>query len=220
MAVGFDTQLYYVPATGTSFSTSLLTVGAGANRALVVTTIESANVSASLTVTWNGVPLTLVSSTSVDDGTNSAFMRIWALINPAAGNFTLAGSWTGSASFVVGAVSYTGVDQTSVAVAFPHGATASGTSATAGVTISSASGNAVVALFASAPAGPFLSTSGTNIYIDSVSLVPYVAASRDIGAASVSMTAPLTGSGTWVAAGCDVLASVDVNTNLMAQIWM
>ena len=220
MAVGFDAQIYYPAPSGTSFTTNLLTVGSGSNRALVVMTSTGDPTVTGLTITWNGVPLTLVSSTTVVDATNSAYMNIFALVNPAAGNFALAGSWTvATTPFVIGAVSYTGVDQTSVAAAFPHGNTASGSSATATIPITSAVGNAVVASFASGGAGPFLSTSGTNIYIDSVTISPWVTASRDVGSATVNMTAPLTGSGAWVANGCDILAASG-STNLMAQIWM
>jgi hypothetical protein len=208
VAVGFDAQIHFVPPNGvTSFSTNLLTIGPGSNRALVVTQIGDIAGITGLTIRWNGVPLTLVSSTTVTDSTNFAYMNIFALINPDVGNFALTGNWaTNNSSMDIGAISYTGVDQTSVAVAFPHGNTASGNSATASVTITSAAGNAVVAAFASANGGPFTSTSGTNIYTNGT-ITPWTAASRDVGAATVTMTGALTSSNTWICHGCDVVAA-------------
>lgn len=224
MAVGFDAQIYFVGTVGNSFTTSALTVGAGSNRALAVSLTfgDAAPPPGAVSLTWNSVALTLVASTLIVDTTNSYVSSIYALLNPASGNFALAGSYTGGPFIpVIGAVSFTGVDQTSVAVAFPHGNTATGTSATATVAITSATGNATIASFGSAAAGPFTSTSGTNIYLDGVSITPYCAASRDVGAASVSMTAPLTSSGTWAASGCDILASASALTlNVQQRIMM
>lgn len=220
MAVGFDTQINFAQGGGgLSFTTSLLTVGSGSNRALGVS-VELDIAASGFSITWNGTPLTLVSSTSVSDATNSSVMAIYGLINPASGNFALAGSWTGASNIVIEAISYTGVDQTSVAVAFPHGNTASGNSGTATVVITSSTGNAVIATFA-AIGSAFTGTSGTNTYIDSTNLTAFAAGSRDVGSASVSMTASLTSSGTWVCNGCDVLASASTLTlNAQQRIMM
>ena len=67
--------------------------------------------------------MTAISGT--DTGTNGAISgasSMFGLIAPTSGNHTLACTWSTAAQIMqVAAVSFTGVNQTSVAVAFPHG---------------------------------------------------------------------------------------------------
>jgi uncharacterized repeat protein (TIGR01451 family) len=89
-------------------------------------------------ITYNGVPLTLVGfDTSVD---NKARIEIWGLVAPAGGANNLAISMSAKAKMAVGVATFTGVDQVN-----PLGTlvTADGKSNTASIVVSSAPGELV-----------------------------------------------------------------------------
>src|SRR5258708_2292679 len=130
MAVAFDSSISTdVGGNSSSFSNTGFgfTVGTGANRALVATMIWNRSLPSGISITWNGVACTLL--TTINGSTTSG--AIFGLLNPASGALTLAGSWTGAGPFCAMGVSFTGVNQTSIAAAFPNNNTASGTGTSA-----------------------------------------------------------------------------------------
>jgi len=125
MAVAFDAKMTggdldsgrcYGPVGTTSFSTTGMTVGVGAT-CLVVTIVfgnGSGVLPASIAATWDGVAMTLQANVTSSDApaNNRAAAAILVLVNPASGNKTLAGSWTGTLDAYVSCVSFTGTDTT------------------------------------------------------------------------------------------------------------
>lgn len=188
----------------TSFSnTGKLTVGSGANRGLVVEMCWSGLAPPTgVSLAWGGAALTLIPGTSI--GLGNSNVALYGLLNPASGALALTGSWTGAKDYCVSGVSFTNVNQASIAAAFPNGHTATGTTNPNSVAVPSAVGNMAVAAFAN-DASTYSATSGTNIFIDNTPSLISAAATRDNGAATVTMTATYTG-GNWAACGCSVAA--------------
>lgn len=139
-----------------------ITVGSGANRALVLTLNFDGVVPTGQTVTWNGTAMGLLIALNVSGNKES---QIWGLTNPASGNNTLAISWTGGQKVFAAAISFTGVDGSSGNTsAFPH--TASNLSVST-VSLTTAVGNMAVAC--EAAGGSQGTATGTLIYDDHVS---------------------------------------------------
>jgi hypothetical protein len=112
MAAGNQGSTHAV-AIATSFSTTGITIAAGSNRLLVVTIgwqISGGGAPPTgRSVTWNGVAMTEVAFLTA--GADSDSVGIYALINPATGAQTLAGSWTTGLDCYVSAVCFNGADQ-------------------------------------------------------------------------------------------------------------
>jgi hypothetical protein len=219
MAVAFDakTAAYTSVTAGTTISMTNLTVGAGANRGLILCLqcgSQGASFPAALSLVWDSVganqTLTQISGTLVANGVLTEVAALYGLVAPASGNKTLTISWTGNNEMHASAAAFTGVDQTSVAVAFPHGTTVAHTTSTASptsVTITSASGNMVVACH-SQNVSAWGVISGTQLAKDDVTGPNIgVVSNYNSGAATVTMTAAFTGTAAWDAIGCDVLAA-------------
>lgn len=218
-AVAFDAKTAtWTTVNGVSpLTISNLTVGVGTNRALsvmVMCSITAGALPPGLTAIWDSggtnQPSTQVAGTVIADSGPPCGAAMYGLIAPTSGNKSLVLAWTGGGSFEVHAcaISFTGVDQTSVAVAFPHGAhnNANGASP-ATVTITSAAGNMVVACHAQ-NFSPYGVVSGTTLAKDDVTGPNLgVVSNYANGAASVAMTAAFTGTGPWSSIGCDVLAA-------------
>lgn len=191
-------------AGGTSFSDTNLTIGASANALIVL--LSTGGDSSTPTVTWNGVALTLLVQT-VSTGVNG-YAGIFGMINPATGNHTLAGSWTNSNdAFIVG-VSFSGVNTTSLAAAFPNTGSNTGTSTTMSVTTASSVGDIV----AGVEGAPFQSS--TPPVPDNINIFNRVSAggfggsaNRAAGAASVTLSSTLFSSRAWAASGVDIKAA-------------
>ncbi|MCL5669131.1 MAG: hypothetical protein M1392_03920 [Gammaproteobacteria bacterium] len=120
------------------------TVGAGSNRILIVgvSTLSGQTVTS---VTYTGpsasvAPLTLVGALTNGNGTNIRG-ELWRLVAPEAGTGTITVTVSAGAKWVGGAVSLTGVDQTSPIDANNF---ASGTSTAPSVTVTTVSNNAWV----------------------------------------------------------------------------
>lgn len=218
MAVAFDAKTAAWTWSSTSpISANNLTVGSGSNRGLLFFVMRGDSglaLPTGLTLTWDlaganqtltQIPGTLVTSTGV-----TAAAAIYGLLNPASLNKTLTVSWTGTANVQVSGASYTGVDQTSIAVAFPHGGiidSPAGSASPCSITITSATGNMVVAAHAQ-QFSVWGAISGTTIATDTSSDPNIGTASHyDNGAASVTLTAAYTGTGTNLSIGCDILAA-------------
>src|SRR2546427_5922465 len=128
----------FVGATGNA-SLTTFTVGSGSNLALFAAILFDSNPSA-VTVTWHGVALTFDSQDSFTQ------VQFWRLVNPDVGNFTLQVNWTpaGSSQIIVGAVAFSGVDQTTpTVVADATNSTATGTNAS--ITVTSSTDGATIA---------------------------------------------------------------------------
>lgn len=106
--IAFDASSSGVTAPGASPLSFNHTVSSGLNRLLLVATLDAA---ASITgVTYNGVAMTQL-ATITFNGSN--VMKIWGLLNPAAGTHAVTISWSGGSTYVRGiSQSYTGVLQT------------------------------------------------------------------------------------------------------------
>src|SRR6266478_5833347 len=152
MAVAFDAQGTIHTTSGSqvaSLSGTPITIGSGTNRALAVCLAFGGTLAlpTGITVTCGGVSMTAVASASAADVSIPASVIWFALVNPASGTPTIAASWTGNRSCVMGAVSFTGVDQTGGATSFRNGVgTVTTANATGTVTVSSATGNMTVAV--------------------------------------------------------------------------
>ncbi|MBI3812387.1 MAG: hypothetical protein HY283_09330 [Nitrospirae bacterium] len=119
MKVGLDSGAgtgiaFDAPSSATNNTASLTwshTVGAGSNSILVVGVSILNNSSQTVTgVTYAGVPLTLIGSQN--NGTN-ARVELWYRLVPATGANNVVVTLSAAAAVVGGAVSFTGVDQTS-----------------------------------------------------------------------------------------------------------
>src|SRR6266436_718529 len=214
MAVVFDAQSSadITGAAAVSFSDSTnLTVGTGSNRALLALLAWSSTAAPTgISITWDGVALSAVSSANSVHGT-AGNTQIYGLVNPNSGTKTLAGSWTGSRDFYVAAIAYTGVEQSSAANAFTSGSFANGGSTSASITINpafgdTALGNANVAIMGAA--ANFSSvTEGIQVFLDNTQTAKGCGA-RIAGSNSIiHLTASLT-SGNWTISTCRIVQAV------------
>ena len=116
-----------------------LTVGSGSNRAVMVGLTFNNNGNTSIAVSGGGATgWALVTGT---DSTNSRTARtlIWAAVNPSSGSQTFTATWGGgNAGGVIGAITVTGVNQTTPMI---NGTFGTGTGATASVAITTANGD-------------------------------------------------------------------------------
>lgn len=205
---------------GTGFTDSTkMTIGGSANALLVLASWKNPTIPSGPTAsfTWNGVSLTLLTGTTASNASGgTCTTALYALLNPATGNKSLVGSW-GSTGYVVSAISFNGVDASSLANAFKNANTATGNSNAPSVTVTSTTNDVTVAIFANdAVSGNFNSVTGTQIFLDN-SFGPGAAACYATGTASNTMTAAMSATDQWAASGISVSAPLDI---LAAQAWM
>lgn len=206
---------------GTSFNYTGITVGSGSNRALIfilVTSNAGGNFATGATATWDSggtnQAMTVIKSQQATGDNNLGVVWIFGLRNPVAGNKTLAVAWTNANGHGACAISFTGVDQTSDAIAFPNSNSATATSGGLSLAITSAAGNIPIT---GATAGTISAPNQTQIFLDTVA-IDDGGGQRAAGAASVTFTWT-NGATQWAMAGCDVFASGSADV-LMAQIWL
>jgi hypothetical protein len=234
MAVAFDAKT----ATGTSvngvntLTVSNMTVGSISNGALLLLLNNGDGATgfpSGLTATWDSggtnqsmtqVPGTLVSS---GYGGTSA---LYGVLAPTSGNKSLVVSWTGNHEMHAQCISFSGVDQTSVAVAFPHGTVNSGTANPATVTVTTANGNAVVAGHTQS-AGFWQSTNNNTIDLDNTGPNTGWAGNYVLSSgATATMTATIGASSQFDSIGTDILAAAaggvvtQVESRLMMGVGM
>ena len=178
------------------------TVASGSDRATVFRIANSGNVAVS-GVTYGGVAAAQVPG--ADSAAGSSFIRtdIWRLVAPAVSTADVVVTFASSARGCAQAATYSGVHQTT-----PHGtaAAAGGSSLTPSVAVTSAAGELVVDIAATRdetktltpgagqteePAGGFVGASGAG------STSVQAAASREDGAASVTMSWTNSVSSSW-----------------------
>lgn len=208
MAIAFDAAIS--GNTGTPLASTLtvnLTVGSISDGIIVIgANIHSngSNVSVG-TLLVDGATATFVAAANDASGSRS---ELWYFLAPAAGSRAIAVTLAAAATrrFVVGAVSYSGVDQvTPVGTAV----TATGNSTSGSVVVTSATGELVVDTFAKRDTNEVLTVNGaqTQRYIDqttngTTSSNVIGAGSEQAGAASVTMSwSWLTNSRRWAQVG-------------------
>ncbi|MBZ5616228.1 MAG: hypothetical protein LAO23_19645 [Acidobacteriia bacterium] len=184
----------------TSFSFNNQTITAGlTNPALVVFLAQTNNtVVTGLTVTWDsgGTNQAMTQLAHLQLGIADGYL--FGLLNPTAGNKTLAASWTTASQFIVGSMSV------SHASAFQNPTTNNGTSALETVTIASQANDMVATVFASTQnqTGGF---NGTQVFLNNGGNIWTCAGSRNPGAASVTATANISVSAAWLAVAIDIV---------------
>jgi hypothetical protein len=152
----------------TSVNYTGLTVGAGANRALIM--VIGGRVGA-MTVTacnWDstGTPQAMDLLATVTGGTDIKFYKIYGLVNPTSGNKTLAVAWNEATNEgVINALDFTGVNQTGGATSFPGAATAAATGDPGSVSVSGGlpTNGAAVCIGGAGDANAITSLTGTTI---------------------------------------------------------
>jgi hypothetical protein len=205
-AVAFD-------ATGTAacdgatspVACSTLTIGSGSNRALVVLVdFGGSAVAPAVAVTWGGTALVSLGtqfSTGQTIGT-----ALLCLAAPASGNQILSATVTGvgvTEIHVIG-VSFTGANQTTPCQNFTSATDQTAT--TASLTVTSATGDQVVAVQAQSNVG-VNSVNNNQVVIDNNGPAITLSGNYANGASTVAMTATGSGSTIWQTSGVDVAAA-------------
>jgi hypothetical protein len=193
-------------------TTGNITVAPGDSALEVMIWFASATFPTITKVNWDdtGTPqaMTQVPGTQIADGGSSTSGAKYALLAPTSGNKSLVISWSsGALEAHAIAQSYTGVNQTSVAVAFPNGTTNHGVTALATITISSAVGN-IASAFHNQGAGAYGTVSGTTIAKDDTT-GPAIGVVGNFVAGNtpnVTLTAAQP-STAWASFGSDILAA-------------
>lgn len=185
----------------TTLSLTTFTVDTGSNLCLIGILHNRVAIT-SPTMTWNGVSMTQIGSGI--QGTNSG-VRLFYLVAPATGNQTLVASWTTGSVSTLGAVAFSGADQTTChdAATIETATDTSGTPSTGAVT--SATDAATVGAVTNAGNTLTLATQ-TAIYTDNSMSFQEAAASYGIGGTSNSHNWT-SASTTWAAMGVQIKAA-------------
>lgn len=188
--------------------TFALTVGVGANRALVVQVCFRDAITVPV-VTWDqggtnqNVPLILSRQTA-----NGQIACVFGLVAPTSGNKAIRVAWTGGATELsIQAVSWTSVDQTGGATSFPNATSAVGNNAAATVDVTSAVGDAVMSAVVCGSLQALNSVSATQTLLTHGTGVIEAGGSRAAGAATVTVTGTLAGTDQWAIVGTSIKAS-------------
>lgn len=205
MAVAFDAKFTSMsePSPASPLDSTLLTVGSGTQRVAVFMIVyaASSSLTSGMTVTWDqggtNQACTLADELTFID-TFNIFMQFWYVVAPTSGNKTLRVTNLNSAVIVrIDGISVTGADQTTPLI---NAASNSGTSTTASVSVTSATGDMVLGQHWNVN-GLITGVNNTVINIGSSNIV---ADNRANGSASVSMTATLSSSDSWHSHGIDI----------------
>lgn len=197
--------------TGGTSLTFTHVMGSVSNGALAVMVIfGNSAIPASLAVTYNSVAMTKVTAT--DTGSNggcSCWGAVYVALAPASGSHSVAITWTGTLEAHATSVSFSGVDQGSVATSFPHGTFAVQNTATASpatVAVTSATNNAVIA-YSTEQSSAWGTINGTLIAKDDTTGPQLTYASNfAAGAATVNPSFAFGANSTWSIIATDVLA--------------
>lgn len=188
----------------TSQSISTFTVGAGANRALVValTWQQAATAQA---VHWDTAgtnqALTLIGTAVIS---TTLRVSLYGLIAPTSGNKILTATWTGSSDVAMAPISFTGVNQTGGTTSFANFNSVSSTTGVPSLTVTSAVGNWVVGATVNST-GSYNAVGNTQWYLDNTPNNFSAAGNYATGAATVTLTA--TPSLTYAYVGVNVVAA-------------
>src|SRR5215472_3009260 len=207
-----------VDATGTALDTtgttsvnySGITVGSGANRALIVFVAWGAgtNPGAVSGATWDSGGSNQA-MTLLESNLTGPFQQIYGLVNPTPGNKTLNVSWTNSANSVVNAQSYTGVLQTGGTTTWPNGTTSTATSTAPSLAVTSAAGHLPVTLLSTGATPTISAPTQTQIWLDNaganVHSLGQNSAPNNLSGTSITFAATLSASTLWMMTGVDML---------------
>lgn len=221
--VAFDAAAIGVAVgSGITGGSSFLTVGTGANRALVayITLLASGAAPTGVTAVWDSggtnQSMTLIDSftNASDFGASPQLVLMFGLVAPTSGNKTLTISWTNSANYSIGAASFTGASQVGGTTTFAnatHTQDVTGTSTTATSTITSTATSIATAQFLTQATAD--SVSDTQLWLNSNPAFS-TSANYKTGAASVSLTADLTTSGgsKWMSQGVSIAPAAAATT--------
>lgn len=180
---------------------------AGSERVLIgcLTSTNSVATMAATTMTWNSVSMTAIGSFDATGGIGMSIF-LFGLIAPATGNQTLAATWGGGAADVsLGAVSYTGVDQTT---AWSDFTTNSGTSTSATVVVNTAASDMIFACRADSNATTATIATGTLDWDERTLNGNYGAGRNTAVGATTTVTWTLGSSVYWATAGARVRQSM------------
>lgn len=194
------TELTAFPG-ATSVAYTGLTVGSGLTNSalLAIVCADNQSVAPTITMTWNGTNVPLISGTSSASTGASIYCQLFGLANPAAGNQTLAVSFGGVAySYSIVALSFKGVNQSTP---FINGTTATGTSGTPSISPTVASGDIGVGAFGATVS--YSSVGNTVIFTDATSSYPVAAANRAVGP-NPALSAVISSSSAWIASAVAV----------------
>ncbi len=189
----------------TTLDMTTLTVGSGANRALVCQVSNNGD-PGTQTVNWDatGTPQALTQIVTANNGTG-IYARLYGRVAPTAGNKTLRVTNTTARDTCVFCIAFTGVDQTGGVTSFPNSTSSSNTTANPSLTITSAAGAwtiSVLTTTTSVPSAP----NHTSDYIEQ-NIANINSAGQDAtGAATVTHSWTATAD-TWVEAGTSVKAA-------------
>lgn len=205
MAVAFDavssgdTRV----AGATSLSHTNLTVGSGANRALVVLLVFSSLSVTAISCTWDsgGTNQAASSITSIGNGAGGLSV-LFGLVAPTSGNKTLAVSWSGSSDCTCAAISFTNANQTGGTTTFANAATNTGSSTGSTVTVATNAASAVVASLATKTG--ISSLNHTTIYTDNSGANNSAGGNYEVGGSTATMTGTNSVSGLWAMCGVSV----------------
>lgn len=202
-------------ASSTSFTFNNLTIVSGANRALFVNICFNTTAPSSIILTWNGVTVPEIDHAF---STVSKITRIYGLLNPDIGNNVLSASWTGAGEYVVDAIAFNGVTQTSLGAAFlTQGSNGTGTSASQ--TFTGTAGNMVINTY-EINATTVASVDHTSLYIDS-SASGAGACNYANASTNISLGATFNSSQAWGMIGAEIVAAAGLTSNILqSQICM
>ena len=164
-------------------------------------------------VTYGGQAMTRLTTVHTG-GSTAGYIELWYKIAPLSGSNAVQITWTGGAlnELGSGAVSFTGVDQTT---GLNNTATASGSGATAATNVSSAAGNMVYAVAGNGASITLIAGPAVQRWVENVDAGTgcgnSMGATSD-GAASVSMSFTVT-SDIWAVIGANILAAADAVVN-------
>lgn len=199
-------------ANGTS-AQSLITVGSGTNRALVVMLqFVGTSLPAALVVTWDSAgtggaaqPMTQITNTFVANTANCCVL--YGLVAPNSGLRLLSVAYTGTTEVGIYAVSFTGADQTGGATTFANGNHNSGVASNpATVTITSTSADAICACFVDNNTQGSATLSDTQIDGFRSGNSEDCCANYAIGSGTHALTATWPGACNWASAGTSIKA--------------
>ena len=159
-----------------------------------------------VSVTYGGVALTLVPGTSGTSSDNLQHTELWYLVNPSITPGNIVASWTGTRGYAMGAVSFSGVHQTTPVL---NGTYATGNSTTTSVTITSAAGDMTMDTVSqnSGAATPLSAPTQTQRWLDAAPTNVTAGGSTAPGVATVTHAWTNGSSVPWVSSGVDIKAA-------------
>lgn len=179
-----------------------ITIGSGSNRAVIAQFITSADpgtCTAVLNPGGGSQTMTEVISATTGGGRR---VKLFGLVAPTSGLASITITSTNAVESITSLTSYTGVDQTGGTTSFAHAASATGSSTTVSVTVTSAVDNMTVDCF-TAPVGSATPTQTQLFFLSGVGSVDG-GSSEAAGAASNTHQWTISSSA-WGAVGLDLV---------------